>query len=159
MFDFLGFRTVPRAGCPVRHHNPGSIACPALLMRISLDHAHIFASDINATIDFLTRMFGATTVWDEKAAGSRSVRLQIGKAFIHIYDQPPKSDRGGTVHHLGIETDDLEGLLARMRAEGFAFRNAIRSEPKFKYVMVAGPDNLLIELFQSLEPDRWKIAT
>lgn len=126
-------------------------------MRVSLDHAHLFASDIGATIDFLTRMFGATVVWDEQAAGTRSVRLALGKAFIHVYDQPPKSERGGPVHHLGIETDDFEGLVARMKSEGFEFRNAIRDEPKFRYVMVAGPDNLLIELFQSLEPERWQI--
>ena len=61
------------------------------------------------------------------------------------------------MHHLGIETDDLEGLVERMKAQGFAFRNPVRTEPKFKYVMVAGPDNLLIELFQSLEPERWRI--
>ena len=127
-------------------------------MRIGLDHAHIFASDIDATIDFLSRMFGATVVWDEEAAGTRSVRTQIGKAFIHIYDQAPRSERGGPVHHLGIGTDDLDGLVARMKAEGFEFRKPIREEPKFRYVMVAGPDNLLIELFQSLEPGRWKIT-
>ncbi len=127
-------------------------------MRINLDHAHIFASDLDATIAFLTRMFGAETVWDEQAAGSRSVRLAIGKGFVHIYDQPPRSERGGPVHHLGIETDDLDGLVSRMQAEGYAFRNPVRTEPKFRYVMVAGPDNLLIELFQSLEPERWRIA-
>ena len=33
-------------------------------MRISLDHAHIFASDVSATIDFLIRMFGATVVFE-----------------------------------------------------------------------------------------------
>jgi catechol 2,3-dioxygenase-like lactoylglutathione lyase family enzyme len=127
-------------------------------LRVNLDHAHIFASDITATIDFLSRMFGATIVWDEQAAGTRSVRLAIGNGFIHIYDQPPKSERGGPVHHLGIETDDLDGLVERMKAEGFRFRKPVRTEPKFKYVMVAGPDNLLIELFQSFEPERWRIA-
>src|SRR4051812_20521924 len=126
-------------------------------MRISLDHAHLFASDIGATIDFLARMFGATVVWDEEAAGTRSVRLAIGKAFIHVYDQPPKAERGGPVHHLGIETDDLEALVAHMKANGYGFRKPIRVEPKFSYVMVAGPDNLLIELFQSNEPERWQI--
>lgn len=127
-------------------------------MRINLDHAHIFASDINKTIDFLARMFGAAIVWDEEAAGTRSVRVQIGKAFIHIYEQPPKSEPGGPVHHLGIETDNLDELVARMKAEGFEFRKPIKEEPKFRYVMVAGPDNLLIELFQSLEPARWRIG-
>ncbi len=126
-------------------------------MRISLDHAHLFASDIDATIAFLADMFAAEIVWDEEAAGTRSVRLAIGRAFIHIYDQPPKSERGGPVHHLGIETDDLEGLVARMKAKGFEFRKPIRDEPKFRYVMVAGPDNLLIELFQSKEPAGWRI--
>ena len=127
-------------------------------MRISLDHAHIFASDVSATIDFLIRMFGATVVWDEEAAGTRNVRMALGRAFIHIYDQPPKTERGGPVHHLGIETDDLTGLVERMKANGFEFRNPIRDEPRFRYVMVAGPDNLLIELFQSREPELWKIA-
>ena len=126
-------------------------------MRISLDHAHLFASDIDATIGFLKDMFGAEVVWDEEAAGTRSARVAIGKAFIHIYDQPPKSERGGPVHHLGIETDDLEGLVASMKAKGFEFRKPIRDEPKFRYVMAAGPDNLLIELFQSKEPERWRI--
>lgn len=127
-------------------------------MRISLDHAHIFASDITATIDFFTRMFCATVVWDEEAAGTRSVRLQVGKGFLHIYDQSPKSAQGGPVHHLGIETDDLDALVAKMKTDGFQFRKPVRVEPKFKYVMVAGPDNLLIELFQSLEPQRWRLG-
>ena len=61
------------------------------------------------------------------------------------------------MHHIGIETDDLDGLVARMAAKGHTFRNAIRVEPRFKYVMTAGPDDLLIELFESREPERWQI--
>ena len=41
---------------------------------------------------------------------------------------------------------------------GFVFRNPIREEPTFKYVMIAGPDDLLIELFECHEPARWDIA-
>ena len=126
-------------------------------MRIGLDHVHLFASDLAATIDFFRRMFGATIVWDEEAAGARNVRLALGAAFIHLYDQAPKNPRGGPVHHLGIETDDLDGLVARMEGNGCVIRNAIQKQPKFRYVMVAGPDDLLIELFQCLEPQRWQI--
>lgn len=127
-------------------------------MRASLDHAHLFSSNVAATIDFLSRMFGATVVWDEEAAGTRNVRLALGRAFIHLYDQPPRSARGGPVHHLGIETDDLDELVAHMKANGFDFRNPIRDEPRFRYVMVAGPDDLLIELFETREPERWQIT-
>ena len=127
-------------------------------MQASLDHAHLFSSNVAETIDFLSRMFGATVVWDEHAAGVRNVRLALGRAFIHLYDQPPRSVRGGPIHHLGIETDNLDELIAHMKANGFAFRNAIRDEPRFRYVMVAGPDDLLIELFETREPERWQIT-
>ena len=125
-------------------------------MRASLDHAHIFASDMAATIGFFESMLGARVVWDEEAAGVRNVRLRLGRGFVQVYDQPPKGAQG-VVHHLGIETDDLDALVRTMKAAGFAFRNPIRELPKFRYVMVAGPDNLLLELFECREPERWEI--
>ena len=126
-------------------------------MRVGLDHVHIFSSNVSVTVEFFCVMFGATVVWDEGAAGVRNVRLALGSAFIHIYDQPPKAPRGGAVHHLGIETDDLDALVSRMKERGFRFRNPIRDEPKFRYVMVSGPDDLLMEVFQCLEPERWQV--
>ena len=126
-------------------------------MRVSLDHAHVFSSCLEDTVAFFTEMLGASVVWDEEAAGVRNVRVPVVRGFIHIYDQPPKGERAGAIHHLGIETDDLDGLVARMSKNGFRFRNEIREEPRFRYVMVAGPDDLLIELFQCREPERWKI--
>ena len=102
-------------------------------------------------------MFCATVVWDEEAAGVKNVRLALGNAFLHVYDQPPKGVRDGPVHHLGIQTDDLDELVSRMEEQGFHFRNPVRDELKFRYVMIAGPDDLLIELFQCREPDRWQL--
>lgn len=102
-------------------------------------------------------MLGATVVWDEIVANVRVIRLKVGSAFIEIYDQPPKAPRGGAFHHLGIETDDLSGLVREMTSRGFVFRNPIREETTFKYVMIAGPDDLLIELFECFEPARWQI--
>jgi len=127
-------------------------------MRINLDHIHIFSSDVSATVNFFARMLGATMVWDEEAAGVRNVRLALGSGFIHVYDQPPKPGRAGAFHHLGIETDDLDGLIARMEQRGYHLRNTVRELPKFRYVMIAGPDELLIELFQCHEPERWQLA-
>ena len=128
-------------------------------MRIALDHAHIFSSDVAATVAFFTTMLDAVVVWDEEAAGARNVRLRIGRGFVQVYDQPPRTPRGGVVHHLGVETDDLDALVARMKSRGFEFRNAVRELPKFRYVMIAAPDDLLIELFECREPARWGIPT
>jgi len=126
-------------------------------VRIGLDHVHLFASDIAATVEFFRTMLGASVVWDEEAAGVRNVRLALGRGFIQLYDQPPKAPRGGAFHHIGVETDDLDALVARMQAHGIRFRQPVRDEPKFRYVMVAGPDDLLIELYECREPGRWRI--
>jgi len=128
------------------------------MKNISLDHAHLFASDLAATITFFTKCFAAEVIWDEEAAGVRNVRIKIGRSFIHLYDQAPKAPRGGAIHHLGIETDDLEDLVLHLRSHGVALKNEIKKEKKFKYVMVKGPDDLLIELFECKEPERWGIA-
>ena len=128
-------------------------------MRVSLDHVHIFASNLDVTVGFFQTMFNATVVWDDVVAGARGVRLQIGRAFIHIYDQPPRAPRGGAFHHIGIETDDLDGLVRQMKSRGFAFRKPIQEDRAFKYVMICGPDELLVELFECHEPGRWRIAT
>jgi catechol 2,3-dioxygenase-like lactoylglutathione lyase family enzyme len=126
--------------------------------KISLDHVHLFASNIEVTIKFFKKCFDAKVIWDEQAAGVRNVRIRIGQSFVHFYDQPPKGVRGGSIHHLGIETDDLDGLVAKMKSLGISFKNQISEEDKFKYVMVQGPDDLLIELFQCKEPERWAIS-
>lgn len=124
-------------------------------MRVTLDHAHLFATDAAATVDFFRTMFGAEVVWDGTAAGVRGIRLRLGAAFLMVYDQPPRGSRGGAVHHLGIATDDLRALMQRMRERGYVFRNELRVAEGFDYVMLAGPDDLLIELFESREPARW----
>jgi catechol 2,3-dioxygenase-like lactoylglutathione lyase family enzyme len=129
----------------------------ASTMPVSLDHVHLFCSDLATTERFFVEMLGAERVWDEEAAGARNVRLRLGRAFVQLYDQPPRRERGGAFHHLGVHTDDLDGLLARMRERGHVFRHPVREEPRFRYVMVAGPDDLLIELFEAREPARWQI--
>jgi hypothetical protein len=63
---------------------------------------------------------------------------------------------------LGIQTDDLEGLVAHMKARGFFFRKPISDFGFWKYVMVRAPDNVLLELFQIVkeklpEGDRQKL--
>lgn len=114
---------------------------------ISLHHAHLMASDIDATINFWTRCFDATVVFDEDFAGARNVFLTVGGGRIHLYDQPPKVVGQGTVHHLGIQADDLEALVGRLRSLGISVTD-IRRHPTADYAMAQGPDDLLIELFR-----------
>ena len=113
-----------------------------------LHHAHIFASDIDATLAWWTAMLGAEIAFDGRMAGARNVFLRLGRGRLHVYDQPPRALGHGAIHHLGVRTDDLRGLVAHMRAHGVAFRSEIREFGHWRYVMVAAPDDVLLELFE-----------
>ncbi len=117
-------------------------------MTCHLHHAHLFASDIDASIAFYVELLDGQVVLDAVFAGARNVFLRIGKGRLHLYDQPPGDGGRGQVHHLGIQTDDLAGLVARMQAAGIEFRKEIADYGLWKYVMAQGPDGVLLELFQ-----------
>ncbi len=114
-----------------------------------MHHAHLFASDLEQSINFYREMFGAEVLGDFTAAGARNVLLRIGTAHINFYQQPPRDAGRGAVHHLGIRTHDLEQLVAHMKSKGFQFRKEITETGPLKYVMAEGPDGVLLELFQA----------
>ena len=114
---------------------------------ISLHHTHLFASDVDATIRFWRDQFGARVLVDAVFAGARNVFMRVGGGRLHLYDQRPRHAGAGTVHHLGIETDELEALVERLRAAGVSVTD-VRRQPEADYAMAEGPDGLLLELFQ-----------
>jgi catechol 2,3-dioxygenase-like lactoylglutathione lyase family enzyme len=117
-------------------------------MACHVHHAHLFASDIDRTIRYFREFFGGRVVLDANLAGARNVFLEVGKGRLHLYDQPPKKPGSGTVHHLGIQTDDIDGIVENLRTAGVRLRKDVTDLGFWKYVMVPAPDELLIELFQ-----------
>ena len=118
-----------------------------------LHHTHLFCSDIDATITWWCEMLGAEVAYDGDFGGARNVFMRIGSGRLHLYDQAPRDNGKGAVHHIGIRTDDLEALEARLRSKGVAFRSGIRDFDAWKYIMCPAPDGVLLELFQA-DPDK-----
>ena len=117
-------------------------------MQSHVHHGHLFTSNLDAALKFYQEMFGAEILADLDLAGARNVFIAIGQGRLHFYDQPPRDEGRGAIHHLGIQTDDLEALVAHLKAKGFLFRKAVSDFGFWKYVMVQAPDHVLIELFQ-----------
>lgn len=132
-------------------------------MKVSLHHAHLFASNVDDSVKFYREMFGAKVLFDLEMAGARNVMIQIGSSKINFYDQSPKNQGGGAIHHLGIETDDLEALVEYMKSKGFQFIKKIKKLGPLKYLMVAAPDNVLLELFEVVKDkisfDQYKLIS
>lgn len=114
---------------------------------LSLHHTHLFASDVDRSIAFWRDHFGAVVLVDAAFAGARNVFMRIGEGRLHLYDQPPKHTGAGTVHHLGIETDELDALVGRLKAAGVSVTD-VRHHAEGDYAMAEAPDGLLLELFQ-----------
>jgi catechol 2,3-dioxygenase-like lactoylglutathione lyase family enzyme len=113
-----------------------------------IHHVHIFAADIERSIAFYRDGFGGKVVLDMELAGARNVFMRIGTGRIHFYDQPPKNPGRGSIHHFGIQTDNIEDAVEMLKAQGVMFRNDVRDLGFWKYIMVPAPDDVLIELFQ-----------
>ncbi len=111
-------------------------------------HVHIFASDIEKTISFYEELFGGRVILDSELAGARNVFMKIGSGRLHLYDQPPKSPGKGSIHHFGIQTDDIEEVARKLTSKGIILKKGITDLGFWKYVMVPAPDEILIELFQ-----------
>ncbi len=125
--------------------NPAASAGPCVF-----HHAHLFASDLDASLAFYRRWFGAEIAWDGIFAGVRNVFVRIGGGRLHFYDQPPRGRGINAVHHLGVRVRGLEALITRMRDAGVALRSDLRRHPEGCYLMLEAPDGVLLELF---EPD------
>jgi catechol 2,3-dioxygenase-like lactoylglutathione lyase family enzyme len=55
----------------------------------------------------------------------------------------------GGWNRIVVETDDLDGLVARLKAAGVAFRNEIISGPGGRQVLCEDPSGNVVELFES----------
>jgi catechol 2,3-dioxygenase-like lactoylglutathione lyase family enzyme len=133
------------------------------IMKINLHHAHLFASNIDRSLKFYQEMFSATILFDLEVAGARNVMISIGSNKINFYDQPPKDAGRGAIHHLGIETDNLEELITHMKSKGFKFIKRIKRLGPLKYVMAEAPDSVLLELFEvvknKISVDQYKMIS
>jgi catechol 2,3-dioxygenase-like lactoylglutathione lyase family enzyme len=121
-------------------------------MSIDLHHTHVFASDIDATVDWWCRHLGARVYFDGRLAGARNVFLAVGAGRLNIYDQPPRDRGRGGIHHLGVKVTNLHDVWQRLQAEGVASPHGVREEDGWRYVMISAPDGILVELFEFDDP-------
>ncbi|RXG99998.1 VOC family protein [Bradyrhizobium zhanjiangense] len=120
--------------------------------RYHLQHVHLFASNVDATIDFYRTWFDAKVTWDGDVAGARNVFIKVGIGAIHLYDQLPRGEGKNAVHHLGIQVVGIDELYERMKAANLHIPNPIRRlGAGGGYFMLGAPDGAVIELFEPAE--------
>jgi len=113
-----------------------------------MHHVHLFTHDLDATVAWWVDMLDGVVAFDGDFGGSRNVFMHVGDGRIHFYDQRPRDEGKGAAHHVGIRSDDLRALHARLVEKGVALRSGIREFGSWRYLMCPAPDDVLLELFE-----------
>src|SRR5258708_33356911 len=108
-------------------------------MSIDLHHAHVFATSIDATIQWWCGHLGAKVYFDDELAGSRNVFLAVGTGRLHIYDQAPRDRGPGAIHHLGIKVAHLRDVWPPLQARGLTAPNGLRENNRGRCGIVTAP--------------------
>ncbi len=123
---------------------------------LTLNHIHLRCTNPKRTAAWYVDMLGAKIVRETETPAGATVTVEIGGTRLNVSSPSPdqKPPRGSAEVHLGLEhfglqTDDLEGLLARLQTKGLEILEPLRTLPTgMKIVFVRAPDDVRIELMQ-----------
>ena len=122
-------------------------------MPVKLDHIHLHAADVEKTVAFYQKYFGAKEKGEFTPAGNRIVMMEVGGANVYLYDRAcsatdPRPENAA-IHHLGITVDDLDATAAALKAEGYEFTlEPQTTSTGSKMAFFLGPDNVCIEIIE-----------
>jgi lactoylglutathione lyase len=123
-----------------------------------VNHIHLKAPNPRKTAQWYVDMFGARIVGEgEGLGGSTTVRLDIEGTRINVTSAPAgqtlpegTADYHYGLEHFGFDTDDIEGTMARLEAQGVEVLLPItQMATGNKISYIKGPDNVRIELVQA----------
>lgn len=124
---------------------------------LRVNHIHLKAPDPKKTAQWYVDNFGATIAGEGQGlGGSSTVRLDFEGARINITSAPAgetlpegTADSHYGLEHFGFDTDDIDGIMARLEAQGVEVLLPItQSATGSRLSYIKGPDNVRIELVQ-----------
>jgi len=120
------------------------------------DHGHIKSRDPRRTAQWWADTFGARLLPEFSSGEVLFCPIEIGGVKINI-SRPSRAeaaamDEGSAaihygLEHLGLETDDLDGDLELLCAQGLAIFE-VRETPTVRIAFVETPDAVRVELMQ-----------
>jgi predicted enzyme related to lactoylglutathione lyase len=125
-------------------------------MAWSYDHVHLKASDLDETIGFYQKNFGAEKKFSMEIRGMAIVGMDINGMTLLISDtaegenpKPGSAEPQFGLIHFGLRCDDLEGKAQELKGNGVEFTmDPTEIGGGTKIAFVKAPDEVLIELLQ-----------
>jgi catechol 2,3-dioxygenase-like lactoylglutathione lyase family enzyme len=121
-------------------------------------HGHIKSPDPRKTARWWADMFGARLLPEFGSGSTLFAPIEIGGVMINISSpsaaEAEQMGQGSAalhygLEHLGLQTDDLDADLARLREQGLEVFET-RETPEMRIAFVETPDKVRVELIQRL---------
>ena len=131
-------------------------------MITSLDHIHLYTRDVQSTIRFYESCFGGEylgKIPSKSGDGNHGVLLGGQLLVISTFPPgmapatPPEPGDGALqvgfgVAHFGLQTKDLDDVVARLEAAGAHVHAPPARTGSIRYVYATAPDGVVVELVE-----------
>jgi predicted enzyme related to lactoylglutathione lyase len=118
-------------------------------MAITFQHVHIKTRYIAKTVRYYIDNFGATS---KAEIAGRGWQLDLHGTQLNITgiitEQTREQHYG--VEHIGMETDDYPGTLAKLRENGVAVLEELRGDKGNRVAFVAATDGTQMEIIEKI---------
>jgi methylmalonyl-CoA epimerase len=128
---------------------------------LKINHVGIAVHNIEEALPFWTEGLGMKLHHVEEVARQKSkvAFLPVGESDVELVAPTAEDsvmakylvDKGQGIHHLCVETDDIEGLMNDLKAKGFRLINETPVEEpgrKMAFVHPKSTGGVLLELYQ-----------
>ena len=119
-------------------------------MAFKLNHIHLKTPDPNATVKWYVDNLSAKVVSHNPAKGYK-IDLHGLPVNISGFDDGFKHKQVYGFEHIAIDTDDLPGTVARLKANGVKILGEITGSGGHKICTLEGPQGVILEVCGSAD--------
>ncbi|WP_375281828.1 VOC family protein [Pseudooctadecabacter sp.] len=114
-----------------------------------LEHVNISVADGAGFAAMLQEVFGWHVRWEGPSTNWDRYSRHVGEAgsYVAIYETGAAVGSGGVFNHLGVVVDDLDAVLARVKAYGLTSHHHADYEPGRRFYFMSS-EGVEIEIVQ-----------
>lgn len=120
----------------------------------TLNHLHHETRDVDASVAFYKKIFGATSEPPFERGGATWVKVHVGAVAIMVTNRPCSDNTLGRyqgLDHVGLMTDDFDATIATIQEHGAnIWFGPTKLDTGMRIAFVSGPDNVKIELMEKI---------
>jgi catechol 2,3-dioxygenase-like lactoylglutathione lyase family enzyme len=117
-------------------------------MAFKLNHVHLKTPDPQQTAKFYVENLGATMVSE---IGTRGYRLDLHGLTLNVttFVEEQTRQQAYGMEHFALDTDDLDGVVAKLKANGARVLEQMVSANGRRICFLEGPDGVQLEIIET----------